>query len=200
MGTKDRRIDAYIANSAPFARPILIHLRAVVHAACPEAEETLKWGAPAFMYKGLLCGMGAFKEHATFGFWKGALVVAPSDNKNAEAMWQFGRITGLKDLPPKRTIAGYVRAAMKLNEDGVKVKRPAARAKKPLAVPADLKVALSHSARARKTFEKFTPGRKRDYVEWITEARTEATRMRRLETAIEWMAEGKSRNWKYEKC
>ncbi|MEO5617831.1 MAG: YdeI/OmpD-associated family protein [Candidatus Eisenbacteria bacterium] len=200
MAIRDRRIDAYIAKSADFARPILAHLREVVHAACPEVEETLKWSSPAFMYKGMLCGMAAFKQHATFGFWKGSLVLDPGDNKSAEAMGQFGRITSLKGLPPKKVIAGYVRAAMTLNDNGVKAMRPAPRAKKPLAVPADLKAALANSAKARKTFEKFPPSKKRDYVEWITEAKTEATRLRRLETAIQWMTEGKSRNWKYENC
>ena len=137
MGTKDRRVDAYITKSADFARPILQHLREVVHAACPDVEETLKWSSPAFMYKGMLCGMAAFKEHATFGFWKGSLVIPPGENRNADAMGQFGRITREKDLPPKKVIAAYVKAAMKLNERGVKVARPASRAKKPLAVPAD---------------------------------------------------------------
>ena len=199
MGTRDPRIDAYIARSAPFARPILKHLREIVHAACPEVEETLKWSMPAFMYKGQLCGMAAFRQHATFGFWKGSLVVSGKDRKPAEAMGQFGRITSVDDLPAKRVIAGYVKAAMKLNDEGVKVPRAAAK-QKPLVVPADLKAALNGSPKARRTFEGFPPSKRRDYVEWITGAKAEATRLRRLETAIEWMAQGKSRNWKYEKC
>ncbi len=198
MGSRDPRVDAYIAKSAPFARPILRHLRAIVHAACPETEETLKWGMPAFLYKGMLCGMAAFKAHATFGFWKGKLVVPAGASKSAEAMGQFGCITRVADLPPKRVIAAYVKAAMKLNDAGVKAPRAAAK-RRPLPVPADLKAALAKHARARRTFEAFPPGKRRDYVEWLLEAKTDATRARRLATAIEWLTEGKSRNWKYER-
>ncbi|MEO6067669.1 MAG: DUF1801 domain-containing protein [Gemmatimonadales bacterium] len=120
MGQRDKRIDAYIAKSAPFARPILTHLRAVVHEACPEAEETLKWGMPSFTYHGILCGFAAFKAHATFGFWRGSLIVGTNAAKTRDAMGQFGRITSLKDLPPKRTLLGYVKEAMRLNEQGIK--------------------------------------------------------------------------------
>ena len=201
MGTRDPRFDAYIAKSAPFARPILAHLREVVHAACPEAEETLKWGMPHFMYRGMLCGMAAFKAHCTFGFWKGALIVDRAGGKADEAMGQFGCIRTIADLPPKRVLAGYVRQAMKLNEAGVKhpARSKSAAPKKPLRTPPDLAAALRKSRRAAATFAAFPPGHRREYVEWILDAKRSETREKRLAQTIEWLAEGKSRNWKYER-
>jgi uncharacterized protein YdeI (YjbR/CyaY-like superfamily) len=201
MGTRDARVDTYIAKSAGFARPILEHLRDVVHAACPEVEETMKWSFPHFQYKGILCSMAAFKEHCAFGFWKGALVVGEGAD-GEKAMGQFGRITTLSDLPSKKVLTGYIKKAMQLNADGVKSptrSKPKA-PPKPVVVPDDLSAALRANAKARATFEKFPPSHKREYIDWITEAKTQATRARRLETAVEWMAEGKPRNWKYMNC
>lgn len=198
MPSRDRRIDAYIARSAEFARPILAHLREVVHEACPEVEETIKWGMPSFEYRGPLCSMAAFKQHCTFGFWKGALLVGANGGRADEAMGQFGRISKRSDLPSKRTIAGYVKKAMKLNEAGVKVERKTT-PRKPIPVPADLRAALAHNPRAKATFEGFSPSHRRDYLEWITEAKREETRLKRLETAVEWMAAGKPRHWQYQK-
>ncbi|MGH8076736.1 MAG: YdeI/OmpD-associated family protein [Lysobacter sp.] len=202
MGQPDPRVDAYIDKAAEFARPILQHLREVVHTACPAAEETLKWGAPSFMYGGkILCSMAAFKQHASFGFWQGARVVG-ADGANAdEGMGQFGRISRLSDLPGKRVLGGYVRQAMKLIDEGVT--RPStkdAKPKPPLVVPDDLTTALAKNRKARATFDAFTPSHRRDYVEWITEAKRAETRQRRLTQALEWMAEGKPRNWKYTNC
>jgi uncharacterized protein YdeI (YjbR/CyaY-like superfamily) len=201
MGSRDARVDAYIAKSAEFARPILEHLREVVHAACPEAEETMKWSFPHFDYKGMLCSMAAFKEHCSFGFWKSELVLEKG-GADEKAMGQFGRITGLADLPSKKVLTGYIKKAMALNDSGAKVpsrSKPKA-PKPPLVVPDDLAIALNANDKARATFEKFPPGQRREYVEWITEAKAELTRNRRLETAIEWMSEGKQRNWKYMNC
>ncbi|HET9294053.1 MAG TPA: YdeI/OmpD-associated family protein [Gemmatimonadales bacterium] len=197
MGSRDPRIDAYIDRSAEFARPILTHIRSVVHAACPDVEETLKWGSPSFMYKGILCGMAAFKQHCAFGFWKGSLILGPDGRRADEAMGQFGRITKPSDLPSKRVLTGYVKQAMRLNEEGTTVKRPLKRPKPPLRVPIELKRALEKNRKARETFEGFTPSNKRDYAEWIAEAKGAETRQRRLAQAIEWMAQGKPRNWKY---
>jgi uncharacterized protein YdeI (YjbR/CyaY-like superfamily) len=148
----------------------------------------------------MLCGMSAFKQHCAFGFWKGSLLVAQSDNKNDTAMGQFGRITSLKDLPPKKKIISYIKAAMKLNEDGVK--SPALAKRKPLTplpVPAVLTGALKRNKKARDIFENFSASNRREYILWITEAKTEETRARRLATTIEWLADGKTRNWKYER-
>lgn len=201
MGKKDPRVDAYIAKSADFAKPILIALRETVHGVCPDVEEGMKWSFPHFMYQGMLCSMAAFKQHAVFGFWKGSLIVKDDDGKRAEpGMGQFGRITKLSDLPSKKVLTGYIRKAMTLNEDGVTVPRASKpRRTKIVRVPPDLSSALRRNSRARATFENFSPTHKRDYIEWITEAKAKETRVRRLQTAIEWMAQGKSRNWKYEK-
>lgn len=200
MANHDPRVDAYIARAAPFAQPILEHLRAVVHGACPGAEETLKWSSPHFMYKGMLCGMAAFKQHVAFGFWLGKLV---ADTGNEEsAMGQFGRIATLADLPSKRELTALVKKAMALNEAGAKLptRTRDGKPKPPVAVPDDLAAALARNRKARATFDAFNPSHRREYVEWITEAKREETRAKRLATTLEWLAEGKSRNWKYTAC
>lgn len=198
MGTRDPRIDAYIAKSADFAKPILTHLREVVHDACPDVEETMKWSMPHFTYRDrMLCGMASFKQHCTFGFWNGGRIVE-GDARAEEAMGQFGRITKLSDLPGKRVLGGYVKKAMELTDAGVRrspSKRSAPRGE--VEVPDYLMAALKKNRKALAAFEGFSPSHRREYVEWITEAKGEATRERRLTTALEWMAEGKSRNWKY---
>jgi uncharacterized protein YdeI (YjbR/CyaY-like superfamily) len=202
MGTRDPRVDSYIAKSADFAKPILTHLRELVHAACPDVEETMKWSFPHFMHKGKMCSMASFKEHCAFGFWKGSLVLGKEFASDEKGAGQFGRITQLSDLPSKKVLIGHVKKAMELNEAGVK---PPARAKpkqpaEDLVVPDDLATALKRNPKAKATFDNFRPSHKREYIEWLTDAKTEATRARRLETAIEWMAEGKPRNWKYMNC
>lgn len=201
MPTLDPRIDAYIANSADFAQPILSHLRQVVHDACPDVEETIKWSMPFFLYHGMLCNMASFKAHCAFGFWKGELLVAQEDDKGREAMGQFGRIASVKDLPPKKALAGYIKKAMALNAEGVKApSRAKPKVARELLVPDYLVAALEDKPGASEHFKAFTPGAMHEYVDWLTEAKTEATRLRRLEQAVEWIAEGKSRNWKYKNC
>ena len=197
MGKKDPRVDVYIGNAADFAKPILKQLRAVVHEACPDCEETLKWRHPAFMYKGLLAGMASFKEHCVFHYWKGDLVVDANAKKDG-AMGQLGRLTSLGDLPPKAALVKWTKSAAALNEQGVTVKRAAA-PKKALRVPPDLSAALAKHKKAGTVFEAFSPSKQRDYVEWLTEAKTDATRNERLATAVKWISVGKSRNWKYER-
>jgi hypothetical protein len=198
MGQKDKRVDAYIAKSAEFAQPLLKHLRAVVHEGCPEVVETIKWGMPSFEHKGPMCGMAAFKAHATCGFWKHDLVVG-GDPKALEAMGSFGRLQSLADLPSKSVLLRLVRKACKLNDDGVKSVRPKHSSKPAPKMHPALKAALAKDKRAAATFEAFPPSHKREYLEWIAEAKQEATRERRIAQAIEWMAEGKSRHWKYQK-
>ncbi len=200
MSTRDPRIDAYIAKSADFAKPILTHLREMVHTACPAVEETMKWSFPHFMYEGMLCSMASFKAHCAFGFWKGSLILE-ANGRSTEAMGQFGRITSLGELPSRKVLTGYIKKAMALNEQGIKAPTRVKRAPMPAAtVPKDLAAVLGRNTKARATFEGFSPSHRREYVDWITEAKSEATRQRRLETAIGWMAEGKSRNWKYINC
>lgn len=194
----DPRIDAYIGRQAGFARPILTHLREAIHVACPECEETLKWGAPTFMYKGaILASMAAFKAHATFGFWKGSLVVG--EGARMSGMGQFGRLTGVEDLPPRVQLQALVRKAMALTDDGVKAPRNKHR-KEPFTVPQDLRAALDASPAAAAVFDGFPPSAQRDYVDWIVGAKRDETRTRRLAQSVEWLAEGKRRNWKYENC
>lgn len=197
---KDDRVDAYIAKAAPFAQPILAELRARVHKACPAAEETIKWGMPSFVYQGkILAVMASFKAHASFGFWQRE--AAGDTGKDGEAMGQFGKLTDLKSLPSKAEFSSMVKAAMALIDagPGSGVAQPR-RTKPVLDTPADLAAALKRNAAARKTFDHFAPGQRREYIEWIIEAKKPETRERRLAQTIEWLAEGKSRNWKYEKC
>jgi len=199
MATKDSRLDRYIESSPDFAKPILKHLRRLVHLGCPEVEETWKWSFPHFMYKGMFCGMAAFKEHCSFGFWKGELITGK--NGDAEAMGHFGRITALSDLPSEAKLLGYIREAVRLNDEGIKRHATARRTKrKELVVPDYLMSALKKNKKARATFENFSPSHRREYIEWLTEAKREETRQQRLQTTIKWLAQGKSRNWKYEKC
>ncbi len=200
MSNHDPRVDAYIAKSAEFARPILEHLRERVHAACPEVEEGIKWSMPFFSYKAApMCMMAAFKQHCSFGFWLSKEVTGGGDE---DGMGQFGKLATLRDLPSDKQLATYLKKAMALNEAGVKKARPKAAAKPAPTLPDELAAALARKqhAAARKTWEGFGPGAQREYVDWVTEAKTEATRQKRLATTLEWLAEGRKRNWKYEKC
>ena len=197
MPTTDPRVDAYIKKAAPFAQPILVRIRQVVHEACPDVQETMKWSFPHFDYKGIFCGMASFKQHATFGFWKGSLLAEKLPKVDENAMGQFGRITSLADLPADRTLARIIKAAARLNDDGVKVVRAKKARKDPLTPPADLMAALKKKPKALAAFKAFSPSQQREYVEWITEAKQAATRANRLATAVGWIAEGKIRNWKY---
>ena len=197
--SRDERIDAYVAKQADFARPVLEHLREAVHAACPECEETLKWSMPTFMYKNeMLAGMAAFKQHATFGFWRGSLVVGRGDEPMS-GMGQFGRLTSIEDLPPRAELEALVRKAMQLTDEGVKPPRDRHK-KEPFKVPQDMRAAIDANPAAAATFDGFPPSAQRDYVDWITQAKRDETRSKRLALAVEWLAEGKRRHWKYETC
>lgn len=199
MASKDPRIDAYIAKSADFAKPILKHLRKIVHAGCPNVEETLKWSRPHFDYKGVMCGMAGFKEHCVFGFWKEALILDAGQTAEKTAMGGFGCIKSLADLPSEKTLVGYVKKAATLNDAGIKAPgRTKPKKREPLEVPHYFAAALKKNAKARKTFENFPPSKRREYLEWVTEAKREETRRERLATSIQWLAEGKARHWKYQ--
>ena len=192
MGKKDPRVDAYISRSPEFARPVLKRLRKLVHEGCPGVEEDIKWGAPHFLFRGMFCGMAAFKNHCAFGFWNTAILPA-----NKEAMGHLGRITAVSGLPPDREIVGYVREAARLAESGVKPARERKHPQRAFPVPADLRAAFRKSPRARSTFAAFSPSGQQDYLEWFAKAKGEDTRRKRLATGIEWMEQGKPRNWKY---
>ena len=199
MGQRDPRVDAYIAKAPDFAKPILARIRKVVHSASPEVDETIKWGAPAFIHNGILCIMASFKEYCALNFWKGALIVTSDGKRASDSAGQFGKLASVSDLPPDKVLSGYVKDAMRLNESGAKVAKPKPKAKPAVRTPPILVKALAKNAKARATFEAFSPSHKREYVEWITEAKTDETRQRRVDTAIEWMADGKPRMWKYQK-
>ena len=201
---KDKRIDEYIAKAQPFAQPILKHLRELVHKAVPEITETIKWGMPSFEYKGPYFGIASFKEHCVAGFWKSKLLDDPNNYlgeraaQGGEAMGNFGCLRTMKDLPPDKAIINFLKQAKKFNDEGIKVERKPA-AKKPLAVPKELTAAITKNKKAKTTFDNFPPSQKREYADWISEAKTDATRKKRLTTAVEWLAEGKPRMWKYMK-
>ena len=196
MGTHDKRIDAYIAKAAPFARPILIHIRAVVHTACPEAEETLKWGAPAYTHHGILCITAAFKQHCALVLWRAPLIVGAV--KSRDSRGHFGKLTSVKDLPSKKILTDLLKQAVKLNEAGTTTsQRAKGKPKKSLPTPADLAAGLKKSAKARAAWADFSPSARREYIEWITDAKRPETRAGRLKTTIAWVTAGKQRNWKY---
>jgi uncharacterized protein YdeI (YjbR/CyaY-like superfamily) len=200
MGKTDKRVDAYIDKAEPFAQPILTHLRNLVHQTCPEVEETIKWGFPHFEYKGMMCSMASFKSHCVFGFWKAALMSDQSllENARSEAsMGHLGKITKLKDLPSDRVLIQNIKEAMKLNEQGVKLEKKKPAEVKTLEIPSYFKKALTTDAKAKKTFHSFSPSQQREYIEWIVGAKTKPTREKRIAQALEWLAEGKVRNWKY---
>lgn len=208
MGTKDPRIDAYIAKSADFAKPILTHLRELIHDNCPTVEETMKWSFPHFMYTSaadrksrVLCSMASFKQHCAFGFWyAGGWVMSDETRPSSEGMGQFGKITALKDLPKDKQLVKQIKDAMKVHDSGIKSStRPRTTEKKELEIPADLSAALKKNKKAMTTFDGFSYTNKKEYVDWITEARSDETRKKRLESAVEWMSEGKSRHWKYQR-
>ena len=198
MAKTDPRIDAYIAKAAPFAQPILQHVRKLVHRGCPEVQETIKWSMPHFDYRGIMLGVAAFKEHCSIGFWKGELILGKHAGSDG-GMGHFGKITRLKDLPSDNRFIEYVRKAAELNEQGIKkpadVKPRSARPE--LTIPECLQEALRKNRKAAATFERFSYTNKKEYIDWLAEAKREETRSQRLQTAIAWLAEGKVRNWKY---
>lgn len=198
----DPRIDAYIAKAAPFARPILTRLRQLVHAACPEVEETIKWGHPSFIYRGkILCGMAAFKAHLGFGFWHQGMeeLLEKQFGHTLDAMGLLGRIAAPADLPSNKTLLRLIKTAVKLHDSGTPT-RAKPKPKPALPVPADLAAALKRSKRAAAAWTDFSPSARREYTEWIPEAKRPETRQKRLLTAVEWISDGKKRNWQYENC
>jgi uncharacterized protein YdeI (YjbR/CyaY-like superfamily) len=194
MPKKDPRIDAYIAKASDFAKPILKHIRKLVHTACPQVEETVKWNMPFFTHNGILVAMGAFKEHCAFVFWKRKLIFG----KNAPVVRPFppfGRITSLADLPADKLLLGYIRKAVELNEADIK-KSPSPKRK--VTVPDYFQAALKKNQKALATFEKMSPSHKGEYVEWVADAKREETRARRIKKALKTLGEGKSLHWKYQ--
>ena len=202
---KDPRIDTYISKAQPFAQPILKKLRALIHKGNPQVQETIKWGMPSFDYKGPFCSFASFKAHAVFGFWKYKLIKDPKGylgeifNKGGEAMGNLGRMTSVTDLPPDKYIIDFVKQAKKLNDDDIKMPAKPKKPKTELVFPTYFMQAIKSNKKALSVWENFAYSHKKEYLEWITEAKTDETRQRRITTMLEWMAEGKGRNWKYQK-
>ena len=202
MGTKDKRVDAYIEKSAEFAKPILAYIRTIVHKACPEVSETIRWGFPHFDYKGIFCSMAAFKEHCAFGFWKASLMLQADvlKAKNIEAMGNLGQIRKFSDLPKEMQFLAMIQQARQLNDDGIKLPpRKKIVDLAPIQVPEDILIALKKNKEAFESFDGFSPSHKHEYLEWITEAKTTETRNKRVTKMLGLLEQGKSRNWKYEK-
>ncbi len=199
MPIRDPRVDAYIKKAPAFAQPILVHLREVVHTACPDVVETMKWSVPHFDYEGMFCSMASFKQHAMFNFWKYELLKDMLPAGDDSARGQFGRMTSVKDLPSDRVLIRIIRAAVRLNDEGVKTPRRPPVKKPPVRTPPALMAALRKNRAALAAYELLSPSHKREYVEWITSAKTDATRDRRIATALEWIGKGRGRNWKYER-
>jgi uncharacterized protein YdeI (YjbR/CyaY-like superfamily) len=196
---RDPRTDAYIAKAQPFARPILEHIRERVHAAAPEAEETTKWGAPAFTVDGkILLIMAAFKAHAVINFWRGQEL--RGEQANADAMGQFGKLKSVGDLPPDAELDRLIREASDLAKGAPAPRKAKHAPKPPPELHPEFAAALAKAPRARAAFDSFSPSAQRDYLEWVSEAKQDATRTKRIATAIEWLSEGKKRHWKYQNC
>jgi uncharacterized protein YdeI (YjbR/CyaY-like superfamily) len=193
MSKNDPRVDAYIAKSADFARPILNRIRRLVHAACPDVTEDIKWSAPFYEYKGILLATPAFKQHCALVFWKSKLIFGKGDQRK-----KLRHLTSPANLPGDKILTSYIKQALELNEAGVKTLRSKPKAKPKLVLPDYFLAALKKNKKALTTFENFSFSCKREYVEWITEAKREETRAQRLQTAIKWLTAGKSRNWKYQ--
>lgn len=197
MPSKDPRVDAYIAKAPDFAKPILIHLRALAHEACPGVEETLKWRMPFFSHQGILFGMAAFKQHCAVHFWKGKLIL--DQNQRANGFGNLGKVSTLAELPDKKKLLRYIKKAVELNESGAK--NPVVKTvKKRLVVPTYFRMALSRNKKAQATFDNFSYSHKKEYVNWITEAKREETREKRIKTALQWLSQGKPQNWRYLDC
>jgi uncharacterized protein YdeI (YjbR/CyaY-like superfamily) len=201
MASKDPRVDAYIEKAAPFAKPILVKLRGLIYQACPDASETIKWSFPNYeVYGALFCSMAAFKEHCAFGFWKASLLKDTAGIlrlADRNSMGHLDKLTSLKDLPADKILIAYIREAALLNKNKIKVVKIKTAPKKELPVPKELAAAFKKNKKALSVFEGFPPSHRREYIEWITGAKTEETLNKRIATTIEWLVEGKSLNWKY---
>ncbi|HRX86604.1 MAG TPA: YdeI/OmpD-associated family protein [Phycisphaerae bacterium] len=213
MSQHNPKVDAYIAKAPEYAQPILTRIRTLFHRACPEITEEMKWNAPHFTHHGLVAGMVAFKQHIRFGFWKGKLLAAsdPAFAEMGDSDMSAGKFSKVAELPSDRKLTAMIKAAVKFNAEAAASKstpakksaKAAAKKKKvarTVTVPPDLRAALSKNKKAQATFDAFSYSHKKEYVEWINEAKRDETRQRRLAQAITWLSEGKSRNWKYTNC
>jgi len=200
------KVDAYIAKAQPFAQPILTHIRELAHKACPDVDEEIKWSMPFFVLRGVILGhMAAFKQHCAIGLWGPEMnAILNADGLHSEdGMGSLGKITNLEDLPADKKMLGYYRHAAELILAGKRTKsleRTAKTRKAAPKVPAEFTAALKKNKAAAKVFAGFSPSCQREYSDWIVEAKRPETKEKRIAQAIEWIAEGKQRNWKYQNC
>ncbi len=193
---KNPKVDEYIANAADFAQPILKKVRVLVHQAHPDIEENIKWGMPSFDYKGIVCHLAAFKQHCSFGFFKHKLIKGLEGDGG---MNSFGQLKSIADLPKDELLITYIKEAVLLNEQGVKLPKKAT-PKRALKVPAELQAALDKNPKAKEVFDNFAYTHRKEYVGWIVEAKRPETKEKRINQTIELLQENKRKNWKYENC
>jgi uncharacterized protein YdeI (YjbR/CyaY-like superfamily) len=193
--SREPRIDAYITKAQPFARPILKHVRERVHALVPDVEEAMKWSHPTYCRGGkIILGTAAFKEHAAVNFWRGQEL---GFDARSGAMGQLGKLTKVEDLPPNFEELVAKAAAL---SDAPPPRKRKHEPKPPPEMHPEFAAALAKAPKAKATFDAFAPSCRREYVEWVAEAKRDETRTKRIASAIEWLSEGKKRNWKYETC
>jgi len=201
---RDPRVDAYIKGAPEFAGPLLLHFRELAHKAHPGVQETIKWGKPFFLAGGSpVCFMAAFKQHCAFGFWGSGMAgpLAEAGYQDDGAAGSLGRVTGPKEMPKDKVLLGLLKTAFALagNEGGKLRRVPAEKPKGRIETPEDLEAVLNRIG-ALERFDAMSPSCRREYVEWIVEAKRAETRAKRIGEAVGWIAEGKKRNWKYENC
>jgi len=205
MVRMDARVDAYIAKAQPFAQPILNHIRETMHRALPEVQETIKWSMPFFTTPGgkIIANMAAFKAHCSFGLWASSVreQLKAAGFESDGSMGTLGRIASVKDLPADRMLVKLIKEAAAAVEGGESLMKRKKTVPKALPeIHPEFAAALKKNKAAIKVYEAFSPSCKREYLEWINEAKRDATRTTRIEQAVTWIAEGKQRNWKYQNC
>ncbi len=201
MKNTSPEVDIYINKAPEFAQPILDRLRGLFHKACPDIKETIKWGNPCFEHKGIVCGIAAFRHHVGVSFWKGKLMKDPEGLFGDVGKTSMGslKFTSPAELPSDKILLAYIKEAVKLNEEDIKIGKPNKDKPDQLDPPDYLLAELKKNKKAKETYDKLSPSHRKEYIEWLREAKTETTRDKRLATAIEWLAEGKPKNWKYMK-
>jgi hypothetical protein len=201
------QVTAYAAAMPAYAQPIFAHLRALIHTTCPDTDEAIKWSIPHFERDGdYLCIFAASPGHASFTFYKQQLMSDPRlrDNLNLPAIKRFmGRLTSLSDLPDDATLAAMLQEAADLNARGVRLPDRAPKTPPvidmPSAVATAVATALAANPAAQAVWDAKSAAWRKDYLVWITAAKTDPTRDARIAEALDWIADGKARFWKYQK-
>lgn len=203
MAQLNSKVDEYIAKSEGFAKPILEYLRQIIHETCPDAAEDIKWGTPHYSYKGdHLCMIAGFKNHYSFSLYKAEFMKDKEIAESVKAGKKFGYMDKLKsvsELPSKEVLVSFLKEAMTINENGIKKEKPISDKPKVIETPDYLTEALNANKQAKEVWESKSDSYRKDYLVWIIDAKTDATRQKRIEQSLEWIAEGKGRFWQYAK-